>query len=298
MPRDELIEQERVPRFKMEHLPWASAVMLLGKRRSGKTVAMMEMIRHFGADMNIVFAGSDGAYQDFCKVTSPLHVYDAFTDVSVVERVLSDLMTLVKDPNIPRPKKIAIWIDDLGSDDVVMKSKIILDIFAKGRHMNTVDGQKIGLTVVMAIQYAKMIGPKLRSNCDFLFCFRLASYECQLAVQKGYTTLPPARFSSIMDGLHSKKRYASLVIDNSTDAQVEGRGISWHRAAVDTSPGQYTGSEDVNALCARLLDVDFYRDPTPQAGSYSYSCAPTSAQAAPARRRKAAARVEFSDDED
>jgi hypothetical protein len=303
MPRDDPIEQERIPRFKLEHLPWASAVILLGKRRSGKTVAMMEMIRHFGADMNIVFAGSDGSYQDFCKVTSPLHVYDAFTDVGVVDRVLQDLMTLVKDPNVPRPKKIAVWLDDLGCDDVVMKSKIVLDLFAKGRHMNTVPGpdgpRKIGLTVVVAIQYAKMIGPKLRSNCDFLFCFRLASYECQLAVQKGYTTLKPDRFSGIMDNLHTRKKYASLVIDNSTEAQVEGRGISWHRAAVDTSPGEFTGSEDVNALCARLLQADFYRDAVAVVVASVGPCVSVSAEpsrAAP-RRRKPAALVEFSDDD-
>lgn len=286
MPREEAIEEEHIPKFKLQSLPWGSAVIVLGKRRSGKTFFMKELIRHLDADMNLVFAGSDGSYTDFCEVTSPLHVYDAFSDVGIVDRVLSDLMLLMKDPATPRPRKIAIFLDDLGCDDIVMKSQIVLDLFARGRHMNTVNGEKIGLTIVVAIQYAKMIGPKIRSNTDYLFCYRLSSYECQTAVQKGYTTVMPARFASIMEDLHSNKRYASLVIDNSSDAQAERRGICWHRAKPETHVGEYTGSQEVNGLCARLFDKSFYREPALEEPRVKAK-----------GRKRATAKVHFSDDE-
>jgi len=252
-----------VRKFSLEWMKWGSAIVVLGKRESGKTFFMRELIVYFQADWNIIFAGSDGSYDAFAEVASPLFIFDAFTDISIVEEKLVWFMELMKNPKVPRPKKILIVIDDLGMEDAVMKMQTVLDLFSKGRHFNKIDGVKVGVTVVIAIQYAKMIGPKIRSNFDYLFCFQLSSYECAQAVQKGYTMIKPKAFNAIMESLHEAQEFASLVVNKKANAKKLKRDLAWHKAAA-VEVSEFVGSESVNDLTDRLYDKERYSDPPPR----------------------------------
>jgi hypothetical protein len=244
----------RIDKFKLEWMPWASTIVLLGMRKRGKTFFMKELIHHFNADLNIVFAGSDGSYDEFIGITNPLFVFDAFTDISVVDEKLTLFMELMMDKDQPRPKKILVLIDDLGMEDEVTKSQVVLDFFSRGRHLNKFNGVKYGITVIISIQYAKMIGPAIRSNLDFLFCFQLNNNECYRQVQTCYTTLNTKEFNSLMRTLHEEKEYASLVINNEPGAAKRKQAITWYKARERRKKG-FVGSSAVNDL------ADWFYDP-------------------------------------
>jgi hypothetical protein len=282
-----------VKKFNLKWVRWGNAITLLGKRGSGKTFMMKELIRYFEADLNIVFAGSDGSYMEFCEITNPLFVYDAFSNVDIVEKVLLDLMALVRNKTAPRPRKILVLFDDLGCEEDVMKSKILLSLYARGRHLNLIDGQEMGVTVVIAIQQAKMIGPKIRDNTDFLFCHALPSISSLRIVWSEYTTIPSFPvFSKIYEDLHNEKDYASLVINNLNGASRQKRSLTWYCANKDPQCG-YTGAAEVNDLATRFYDSGFTREV-----SIPAITPPASSKNSRSRSGKNSQRTKFAEDPD
>lgn len=249
-----------IPKFHLDWLKWGNTLTLLGMRGSGKTTFMLELIQHFDADLNLLFAGSDGSYDEFCQVSSPLFVFDAFTNVAIVDKVLGDLMTLVKEKNLQRPAKILVLLDDLGMEDAIMKNKILLSLYSRGRHLNKVNGKRMGITVIIAIQEAKMIGPKMRGNTDFLMCHMLPNIESIRKVHKEYTNIPEfAVFNKIYDDLNDQKEFAILVVNNQASARKKGQKLSWH-VATPVTRRTHIGSHDVNDLTDRVYDPSFTRE--------------------------------------
>lgn len=256
-------DNERIKKFKLDWLAWASAIVILGKRKSGKTFFMRQLVEHFNADWNFIFAGSSGTYKDFRDMTNPLFVFDAYTDVSIVEEKLLELIAMLENPDMPRPEKILVLIDDLGMEKGLMKSQIILDFFSRGRHWNEINGVEKGLTVILSIQYAKMIEPTVRSNIDTMFCFQLTNSECYQTVQKSYTTLNPKQFRAIMKRLHAKRKHAQLVIHNDAGAAQRGEDVTYFKAS-PVAPRGYIGCDEINDLATRFYDKRRWAPPPPK----------------------------------
>jgi hypothetical protein len=249
---------DRIKRFRLEWMPWASAIVILGMRKRGKTFFMRQLTDHFNADWNFVFAGSEGTYRAFIDLNNPLFIFDAYSDVSIVEEKLDELMVMLANKALPRPRKILVVIDDLGMEKGLMKSQIILDFFSRGRNFNEIGEELMGLTVILSLQYAKMIEPPIRSNIDFLFCFELSSSECYDTVRKCYTTLKPKQFDAIMDRLHKTRERAQMVINNEPGARRRGENVCYFQASAVTR-AEPVGCPEINDLATRFVDKNRWR---------------------------------------
>jgi hypothetical protein len=66
---------------------------------------------------------------------------------------------------------ILIIFDDVSGDDF-LKSKILADIFTKGRHLN--------ISVIVILQYLKSVPPIIRTNTSFIVCGQVNHASMQI----------------------------------------------------------------------------------------------------------------------
>ena len=244
-----------IPFLKLRELQWASTVVLLGKRRAGKTFAMKQIIRHYNADLNLIFTGSRGSYKEFIKIVSPMHVFLGFD-----EEVLIAVAKMMDRPDLPRPRRVLILLDDLGSKEDVMRSELIGEVFSNARNWAEFEDQDEceGITVLLSIQAPKMITPTVRGNTDYLFCYKLASTEALRTVFKEYSCLKKfEEFHKTITELQDEKDYAALVLDNYSNRR-RSKPLKWFVSKPDTGTG-YTGSDIVNGFCAKMYEPALYR---------------------------------------
>lgn len=154
--------------FKLSDLKENSTVVLLAKRRSGKSVCIKHLMYHFhthcGIKTGIVCSHTEDADPFYCKFFPPLYIYN---DCEHALRKVMERQKKIKEYNNKSSKKkddkILVVLDDVIDDINFVKSKEFNDIMTNGRHY--------GITFIIAIQYVKALPPVARQNFDYIFLF-------------------------------------------------------------------------------------------------------------------------------
>ena len=136
--------------------------IFVGRRKSGKTVAIFSFLNHFKDvfTSGIVFCGSVATAQLYANVVPKAFIYDKHSD-ELIERVIARQEDRIRRGTVT---PMFLIFDDLGFDKRSMNSKAMKSLFMNGRHYK--------ICVLISLQYAMSIGPSLRSNVDFVFASR------------------------------------------------------------------------------------------------------------------------------
>jgi hypothetical protein len=160
--------------FNLENVLTDSVVFCIGRRRSGKSWLMRELMYVMRNKMNYgkIYSGTEHCSSGFfCKFFPKLYIHSEFTDqdfAEILHQQRTKIKKVAKKYNVDNGKvkenNMLLIVDDLMNDDLIWKkSKNFRDVFTAGRHYN--------LMMIMSLQYVLGISPGLRENIDYVFLF-------------------------------------------------------------------------------------------------------------------------------
>ena len=206
------------------------AAMVVGKRNTGKSVLIADILYYLSRE-NVpracVFSATEESNRFFCQ-----HIPDSFIfDDSEVESRLESIVQDQKDllmkrqlGKIPRDTdlRIVIILDDIGYNKGALRSKIVKFIFMNGRHYEII--------VVMAAQHLMQMTPELRSNCDFVVCFKESNNSVKKNLYSNFFGVfeKPMHFMNAFEAC--TKNYGCMVLNNMIQTGNVDDIINWYKA--------------------------------------------------------------------
>lgn len=171
MTKNEVVHFKK---FKLSQIMSDSIVILIGKRRSGKswlTREIMYTLSKRGMPYGKVYSGTEHCNPFFRKFFPALFIDQKFNDDALKtilesqrKKVKKTSKKLNKDDGRTLENNMLLIFDDMMSDDDIWKkSKYFKKLFTEGRHYN--------ILFIMSIQYVLGIPPALRDNIDYVFIF-------------------------------------------------------------------------------------------------------------------------------
>ncbi len=140
-------------------MPDCPVIILIGRRRSGKSVNCMSILKHLSTKCKwgLAFVGSNASIRDYAKVMPSSYIYDEL-DLDLLDRVFERQDRAAQKGT---PEKIFILIDDLAYNASLFQTKQVRRAFMNGRHL--------GITLIITLQYALLLPPSARGNSDLIF---------------------------------------------------------------------------------------------------------------------------------
>jgi hypothetical protein len=152
----------RLSAFDMSTMPPDATCMLIGKRRTGKSTLLRDIMYHMRdkLEFGVAMCGSDDTAEDMAKFIPESCIYDNFS-AAALNVLLKYQGKCVQEHNA---KKVFLIMDDTMYDKKTLKSQDIRQVFMNGRHKK--------VFFLCAVQYLMDISPDLRCNIDFLFVLK------------------------------------------------------------------------------------------------------------------------------
>jgi hypothetical protein len=219
-----------IKRFDMKRIPQDAVVIFIGRRRTGKSTLVRDLLfHHQNMPVGTVISGTEESNSFYGKMIPPIFIYGEFQPVildnfvkrqkMITGKIEKDKQAGVQSRLDPRSFMI---LDDCMYDDSWTHDKNIRYLFMNGRH------QKVFFLITM--QYPLGIQPALRTNVDFVFILREPYLNNRKRIFDNYAAAFPSFefFCQIMD--QCTQNYECIVIDNtSLSAKLEDC-VFWYKA--------------------------------------------------------------------
>lgn len=142
-----------------------STSLIVGKRCSGKSVLLFDIMSHMAGWFNfgLALSPTQSSRQAFAKCMPTMFIHKQSPEkleqyVTMVNQMYDKAIAL------GQPTRTSYLIcDDTAFDHKFMRCKTLQEVFLNGR--------QFGLTCVIVAQYIMTISPALRGNSDFVFVF-------------------------------------------------------------------------------------------------------------------------------
>jgi hypothetical protein len=239
----------RLGEFDYGKIKLGSTVQFLGKRHSGKTHAMFELMEFMSDKFKMAFAFSptESTRIQLRKYMPHWCVFNL--DLEVFENVVSCMTDRNNklERNLQPKEEWLLIIDDCAMNRKFMKSQILSDLFFNGRH--------IACTLLMTVQYIKSAEIGLRSNQDFLFAYYEVNKNVRKSLKEEYFASLDDDFNTLFDKY--TENYSALVaVRTNNSSRNPADTIFYKRARKEDPPHFFIGTEDM-----RVLNTCFYPDP-------------------------------------
>lgn len=205
----------------MRKMPEYSVILIIGKRRTGKSTLIRDILYYKkNVKSCVIFSGTEEGNGFYGDIIPPIFIYKDFKE-DVIESIFeSQRKQLKKNPN--KLEEIVLILDDMMYDNKFMNNKVVRELFMNGRHWH--------ITLIIAMHYIMDIKPALRSNVDLVITTKehildnvIKLYKCFFGIFKNHKIFYQVLTKTTMD-------YHVLVLDNSkTDPNVEST-VFWYKA--------------------------------------------------------------------
>ena len=167
-------EKITIRKFDLSSLLSDAVIILIGKRRSGKSFLIREIMYEMsrrGMPSGMIFSHTEHCNKFYRNYFPGLYVHEEMPEEKLAAILHSQGRKIKKHAkryNLENGRTIRnsffLLADDMMSDDDIWKkSKSFKKMFIEGRWHN--------LTLVLALQYVLGIPPALKSNIDYAFLF-------------------------------------------------------------------------------------------------------------------------------
>jgi hypothetical protein len=229
-----------IKKFDCSKLTQFATVMCIGKRGTGKTTLIRDIMSHMAKrlDFGIAMCGTEETARDMGEFVTPSCIYNDFSAEALDVLLKHQKKTIMAG----RYKKTFLIMDDTLYDKSTLRSKNMRMLFMNGRHRK--------IFYLCAVQYLMDIPPDLRSNVDFVFALkeniignREKLWKCFFGMFSDYK-----EFSTVMD--ECTAGFDCMVLDNTVRSNNVTDCVFWYRAD-RTIPTYHTGSEGFWKLHSR-----------------------------------------------
>tara|TARA_Y100000389_G_scaffold190678_1_gene215769 strand:+ start:3355 stop:4167 length:813 start_codon:yes stop_codon:yes gene_type:complete len=214
----------KLKRFNMENMKSDSIVLLLAKRRTGKSFLCRDIMHnHKDIPSGIIISPTEKANTYYGNFVPDLYIYNDYTP----ELIQGFLKRQQHVRDIAKTRKgiderSFLVMDDCMFDNKWVKDKEIREIFFNGRHYN--------VFFILLMQYALGITPALRSNIDYVFILKEPNITNRRKLYDHYAGAFPSFevFSQAMD--QCTNDYECLVVDNTVQSNNLVDQVFWYKA--------------------------------------------------------------------
>lgn len=245
-------------KFRMRKVEPGCTMLITGKRRSGKSVLIEDIMYNmrYDIDIPIAFVGSHDTAEDYAKHMPRTHIHVSVEfDIGILENLLSLCKVLDKTykatavPGAPKyeqvQRRVVVFIDDMMADKSWTKDPKVNEIILNGRHM--------GIDFIVSTQYIMHAPQEHKSQADYTFVFNDDSPEVLKRLYegllKGYRNLFDNRGDFDVKFPAMTSDYNVLVIDRSTTSKHGGQ-VRIYKANYNLGPFTI-GSDTFWALVLR-----------------------------------------------
>ena len=210
-----------IHQFDMRKIKKESIIVLLGKRNTGKSILVRDILYH-KRDIQI---GAVVSHTDHLT-----HFYDRFIpNILINKEYNTDILTKLFDrqkkaidENWKNPHAFLLFDDCLSDAKTWGKDKCIKELFFNGRHYK--------LLFILAMQIPLGIPPGMRTNVDFTFILKNNNNSDREKIFKNYAGMfsSKAHFESVLDAC--TEDYNCLVIDNTTQSNKIEDQVFYYKA--------------------------------------------------------------------
>lgn len=151
----------KVSSFNPENIKQNFIMVVIGKRRSGKTVLLRDlMFRHrHRFDQVVALSNTEASKEAFMEYVPKCFIYPV--NIQHVIDTVNMARTLREEG---RPREILLIMDDCMGQEKIFRHPIFQDIAYNGRNFN--------FTLVISLQYCMDLPTNLRSQIDYCFAFQ------------------------------------------------------------------------------------------------------------------------------
>lgn len=195
--------------------------LIVGKRNSGKSVVLADLLYHKRhIPMGILKSSTEeatGFFQQTCGVPDAYIYSDWRPDV--IDTIIAKQKRLAKEGTM---RNIFIVLDDLAFNKTLFVSKQMRELMFNGRHY--------GILLVITAQYLMDLPTYFRSNVDYVITTRTPGVQDRERLYKNFFGVIPSfsMFQSIMD--NTTEDYHLLVVDNTTQSNKLEENVFWYKA--------------------------------------------------------------------
>ena len=217
----------------MNRINHTNVVMLLGKRKVGKSICIRDLMYHNQTlPCGTVISGTEGSNQFVSKLVPSMFIHDEYNPMIIANlvkrqkhiggRIAKDLAERGTTNIDPRSFLI---MDDCLYDTSWTRDRNIRYLFMNGRHIQTM--------VVISMQEPMGVPPSLRTNIDFTFIFRENIISNREKLYRQYAGMFPDfdSFCQVMN--QCTENYECLVIDNMATSNKLEDQVFWYKATLN-----------------------------------------------------------------
>ena len=224
-------QQLRIRKWNPATMNINSTVVLIGKRGSGKT-SVLKAICHAlyqtgKIDLVLAFSATEDSTSALSGIVPPSLIHD------VVNPTVIDNVMAVQKRQWKRPqggKQVLMLLDDVAFDTKMLRSKSIRQLFLNGRHHH--------ICVILSLQYALLLGPCIRGNCDVVVACRENVVSSRRKLYEQFFGFFPTfkAFTRAFGALTNN--YETMVLNNCQSNSLED-SIFWYKADIDALPREF-----------------------------------------------------------
>jgi len=191
-------------------LPDSGIVVCIGRRKSGKTVNILDILYHkrMSFSHGIVFCGSKATCREYQQHIPSVFIHDEFNP-KLLESIVNKQE---RDVEMGTAKPIFVLLDDLMyAKGAVTRDKTVRRIAFNGRHAK--------IFLILSMQYSMDLDPSIRQQIDFVFLSREKNKHYREKLYNAYNVCfeSPSAFDRAMTSCTND--FETFVLSSASDTQ-------------------------------------------------------------------------------
>jgi len=204
-----------------------SIILAVGRRKTGKTVLLFDVLSHMNKyfDIGVAFCPTLSSRLDFQKIFPETMVYDDL-DVDFIGSIIEHQKNCDR-RNVPKRQLIMVF-DDCMANPKLFNDPIMKDLAMNGRHYF--------ITLIFTCQYLISLPTDFRAQVTYVLCTKEAMPKNQKRLHENYFGMfaRVSDFATVLD--ESTRNYSALVLNNDAVNMVPEECCKWYRAKIDNPP--------------------------------------------------------------
>lgn len=222
-------------------------IVIIGKRSTGKSVLLQDLLYHFAdrLDFGVAMTPTEDTAAMFREFLHPSWIHPGVRN-DVIRQLLETQRAAARAQK--RLRDVCLVMDDCMYDRKVLKTTEIRDIFMNGRHYH--------IMYITCVQYLMDLSPDLRTNVDYVFALKENIISNKVKLWKYFfgNFEKFDDFARVFDSV--TRNFGVLVLDNASASNKLEETIFWYRATVGL-PQKRIGKEIYWRLAAHChVDQD------------------------------------------
>lgn len=210
----------KIRRFPIDEMKPHRVILIIGKRGTGKSTLLYDILYHLRKKIDLPFAMSPtfDTVRMFEKCMPKSCIFDEYS-LEAVQNIIKQMKALKE---LGKDRSALLAMDDCMFDKTVLKSKEIREVFMNGRHFN--------VYFVNCMQYVMDMSPDLRSQVDYLFVLKENIISNRQKIWKYFFGMFEKynEFSAVMD--KCTNNHECLVLDNTKPESEITNSIYYYKA--------------------------------------------------------------------